>query len=116
MRHDVCAARLRAALQQGDELALASVLNPEIRLSIDAGDETGGEVHGRARVIRVLRERLANRADAAIDAVHVNGAPALALRRTDGQVLGVLSFDLGGGTIERLWLTTSAGKLSHWNR
>lgn len=116
MRHDVCAARLRSALQQGDDLALASVLNPEIHLCIDAGDETGGEVRGRARVIRVLRERLANRPDAAIEAAHVNGVPGLALRGADGQVLGVLSFDLGGSTIDRLWLTTSAGKLAHWNR
>ena len=42
--------------------------------------------------------------------------PHTALRGPDGQVLGVLSFDLGGGTIDRLWLTTSAGKLAHWNR
>jgi hypothetical protein len=116
VRHEECAARLRVALEQGDDLALASVLNPEIHLCIDAGDATGGEVQGRARVIRLLRERLANRPDAAIEAAQVNGSSGLALRAGDGRVLGVLSFDLCGGTIDRLWLTTSAGKLLHWNR
>ena len=66
-------------------------------------------MHGRARVIRVLRERLANRPDAAIEAVHVNGAPGLALRGPDGQVLGVLSFDLGGG-IDRPAVADDVGR------
>jgi hypothetical protein len=109
------AARLYVALNHGDDLALASVLNPDVRLVVDAGDETGGELHGRARVIRVLRARLATHPDASLQTVHVNGRHGLALRRHDGEVLGVLSID-GVDTIEALWLSTSPRKLAHWNR
>jgi hypothetical protein len=78
-------------------------------------------VHGRVRVIRALRERLAVRADAAIESAQVNGGPGLALRRSGGEVLGVLAVHVTddgrtGRTIDRLWLTTAPGKLTHWNR
>ena len=123
MRHDDVAARLLLAVRQGDELALASVLSPEVDLFIDSGDGTGGEQRGRARVIRVLVERLARQADVAIELAHVNGGPGLALRRRDGRVIAVLCFDAGGdpagasgsGPVVRLWLTTAPGKLEHWN-
>ena len=70
------------------------MLNPKARLLVDTGDETGGEVRGRARVIRVLSERLATHPDAALEAVHVNGGPGLALRRRDGEVIGVLCLEV----------------------
>ena len=142
MRHDDLAARLLVALDQRDDVALAGVLNPKARLLVDTGDDTGGEVRGRARVIRALRERLATHPDAALEAAHVNGGPGLALRRRDGEVIGVLCLEVGevdevGGVgeagkvgevgevgdvragaprVEALWLTTAPGKLAHWNR
>ena len=78
MRHDDLAARLLVALDQRDDLALAGVLNPQVRLLVVTGDETGAEERGRARVIRVLRNRLATHPDAALETVHVNGGPGLA--------------------------------------
>ena len=127
MRHDDLAARLRVALDQRDDLALAGVLNPQVRLLVDTGDETGAEERGRARVIRVLRERLASHPDAALEAAHGSGGPGIALRRRDGEVIGVLCLEVGstnevdarqygGPRIEVLWLTTAPGKLAHWNR
>ena len=84
-------------------------------------------MRGRARVIRALRERLATHPDAALEAVHVNGGPGLALRRRDGEVVGVLGLEVGatsdvdarhsgGPRLDALWLTTAPGKLAHWNR
>ncbi len=134
MRHDDLAARLLVALDQRDDVALAGVLNPKARLLVDTGDDTGGEVRGRARVIRALSERLATHPDAALEAVHVNGGPGLALRRCDGEVIGVLCLEVGevgavgevgevgeagdarAARVEALWLTTAPGKLAHWNR
>ena len=117
MPRDDLAARLLVALDEWDDFALASVLNPDVRMVIDAGDETGADLRGRARVIRVLRQRLATHPDASLHAVHVNGAPGLALRRFDGMVIGVLSIGLDlGGSIDELWLSTAPGKLAHWNR
>jgi hypothetical protein len=113
--HDALAARLLVALEEWDDLALASVLNPDVRMLIDTGDETGAELRGRARVIRVLGQRLARHPDASLHAVHVNGAPGLALRRHDGEVIGVLSID-ATQSIDELWLSTAPRKLAHWNR
>lgn len=115
MPADDLAARLLVALEEWDDLALASVLNRGVRMVIDTGDETGAELRGRPRVIRVLRQRLATHPDASLHAVHVNGAPGLALRRHDGEVIGVLSID-GTESIDELWLSTAPGKLAHWNR
>ncbi|MDQ0894939.1 hypothetical protein [Agromyces ramosus] len=109
------AARLLVALEQWDDLALASVLNPDVRLVVDSGDDTGGDLHGRAHVTRVLRERLARHPEASLHIVHVNGRSGVALRRHDGAVLGVLSIE-GTETIEALWLSTAPRKLAHWNR
>jgi hypothetical protein len=109
------AARLLVALDQWDDLALASVLNPDVRMVVDSGDETGGDLHGRAHVTRVLRERLATHPDASLEIVHVNGRNGVALRRHDGTVLGVLSIE-GTEAIEALWLSTAPRKLAHWNR
>lgn len=117
MRREDAAARLLAALRDGDELALTGVLDPVARLVVDTGDATGGEVHGRASVIRSLLARLASRADAVLEPVRANGAPGIALRHADGVVLAVLGVDADpGGTITRLWLSAAPAKLRHWNR
>lgn len=109
------AARLRAALDHGDELALAGVLHRDASMVIDSGDEAGGELSGRGRVIRVLRDRQARHPDASWFTVHVNGQAGLALRRRNGEVVGVLSVD-GTTAIAKLWLSTSPLKLAGWNR
>ncbi len=57
----------------------------------------------------------------------MNGGPGLALRRGDGEVIGVLCLEVGttskvderhsgGPRVDALWLTTAPGKLAHWNR
>lgn len=115
MPADDLAARLLVALEGRDDVALASVLNSDVRMLIDTGDETGAELRGRARVIRVLRQRMASHPDAALHAVQVNGAPGLALRRHDGEVIGVLSID-ATESIDELWLSIAPRKLAHWNR
>lgn len=115
MPRDDLAARLLVALEESDDLALASVLNPEVRMVVDAGDESGAELRGRARVMGVLRQRLARHPDASLHTVHANGAPGLALRRHDGEVIGVLSID-ASDVIDELWLSMAPRKLAHWNR
>lgn len=117
MQHDDLAARLLAALEGGDDLALASLLDPACRLLVDADDQTAGGVRGRARVIRTLRTRLTRHPDASLLTVHVNGGPGLALRRGDGEVIGVLVLGTGiDGPVTELWLSTAPDKLAHWNR
>jgi hypothetical protein len=107
--------RLRAALDHGDELALAGALYRDVSMIVDSGDEAGGELHGRVRVIRALHDQLALHPDASLYTVHVNGQAGLALRRLNGEVVGLLSVD-GTTAIARLWLSTSPLKLASWNR
>lgn len=117
MRRDDAAARLRSALDAHDEVALAGQLDSEVRLTIDAGDSTGGERTGRALVMRALAAQIARHPDGTLNVVHVNGAPALAIRDADGDVSGLIVIRAGWrGTIVELWLTTAPGKLAGWNR
>ncbi|MCD5348140.1 hypothetical protein [Agromyces sp. S2-1-8] len=108
------AARLLAALRTGDDVALTACLHRDVRLVIDTGDETGGELVGRGSVVRALVERLTNGVDASLEASQVNGCPGLVLRQVDGEVIGVLGVD-GGDAIDGLWLSTAPSKLAHWN-
>ena len=109
------ATRLRAALDRGDELALASALHRDAFMVVDSGDEAGGELRGRGSVIRGLHDQSALHSDASWFAVHVNGQAGLALRRLNGEVVGVLGID-GSAAIVSLWLCTSSLKLATWNR
>ncbi|MET4158223.1 hypothetical protein [Agromyces sp. PvR057] len=113
-QHDL-AARLRSALNHGDELALAGVLHREASMVIDSGDEAGGESHGRVGVITAFHELRMRHRDASFSTVHVNGRAGLALRRPNGEVVAVLSVD-GTTVIAKLWLCTSLPKLASWNR
>ncbi len=117
MQHDDLAARILAALERGDDLALASILSPDCSLLVDAGDRAADGVRGRARVIRTLRARLTTHSDASLGTVHVNGDRGLALRRGDGEIIGVLVLGRGDdGSVVELWLSTAPSKLAHWNR
>lgn len=117
MSRDAPAARLLRALEQRDDVLLASVLHGGVRLVVDSGDATGGEFRGRGPVTRALRARLAGRVDASLEAVAVNGQPGLALRNHAGTVIGVLGLGADAhGRITELWLSTSPAKLAHWNR
>jgi hypothetical protein len=114
---DVPARRLLRALEQRDDVLLASVLHVGARLVVDSGDPTGGAFRGRAPVARALRARLTGRVDASLEVVDVNGAPGVALRTHAGAVIGVLGLDPDRhGRITHLWLSTSPSKLAHWNR
>ncbi|MDF0514256.1 hypothetical protein PX701_11545 [Agromyces sp. H3Y2-19a] len=108
------AVRLLAALRTGDDVALTACLHRDVRLVVDTGDETGGELVGRGGVVRALVERLTNGVDASLEASQVNGCPGLVLRQVDGEVIGVLGVD-GGDAIDGLWLSTAPSKLAHWN-
>jgi len=107
--------RLLAALQSGDDLALSGCLHRDVRLVVDAGDETGCELRGRADVVRELRERLTTRPDASLLASHVNGKPGMVLCGDDHVVVGALAVDAEASGIHALWLSVAPGKLAHWN-
>lgn len=117
MRPDDTAARILRALDARDDVTLAGLLDSEVRLTIDAGGPSGGERTGRAAVTRALVAQMARHPDATLQAVHVNGAPGLAIRRPDGEATGLISIRTGWrGRIVELWITTAPAKLARWNR
>lgn len=117
MQRDDVVARLLRGLGGGDDLTLAGVLHPGARMLLDTGDRDGGEIHGRAGVIRGLRALVARHPDAAPEVVRVNGGTGLALRRGDGVVVAVVCLDLDAAeVVTTLWVTAAPSKLGHWNR
>jgi hypothetical protein len=109
--------RLLVALEQADDVALRRLLSSAARLTVDTGDDSGGSVQGRARVIRALRARRMRHPDASLECVQVNGGPGLALRRPGGAVVGVLCIGVESeGSIGDVWLSSAPGKLARWNR
>ncbi|MGR0220133.1 hypothetical protein [Agromyces sp. ZXT2-6] len=117
MRPDTAAARLLLALDAPDDVTIANLLDAEVRLTIDTGDPTGGRRIGRSQVVRALQAQIERQPDAALQVVHVNGAPGVAIRRPDGEVSGLISLRTGWrGSIVELWLTTAPVKLARWNR
>lgn len=115
MPRDDVAARLRRALDGRDDLALAGLLDPRVRLVVDTGDASGGEHHGRAAVTRALLAGLASATDASLESVRTNGGPGLALRDRDGVVRAVLGIGVADEIVE-LWLCAAPDKLTAWNR
>ncbi|WP_173923274.1 hypothetical protein [Agromyces sp. Marseille-P2726] len=117
MQREAVVARLLRGLVGGDDLTLAGVLHPSARMLLDTGDGVGGDIHGRADVIRGLRSLLSRHADAAPQTAHVNGSTGLVLRRHDGAVVVVVCLDLdAAGAIRTVWVTADASRLRHWNR
>ncbi|MFC5789012.1 hypothetical protein EDM22_00920 [Agromyces tardus] len=117
MPRDDVAARLIAALDQGDDVALARLLSDAVRMVVDTGDDTGGSEQGRASVIPALRTRRMRHPDASLEPVRVNGGPGLVLRRPGGEVVGVLCIGVEpDGSIGDVWLSSAPGKLTRWNR
>lgn len=115
MPRDDVAADLLVALEQRDDLALAAILHPGVRLIVDAGDATGGEVIGRARVGDSLANLISRHPDAALGVASVNGAPGLVVGGAPG-VVAVLGIDVGAeGAITVLWLCTAPSKLARWS-
>lgn len=117
MSPDDVVARLILALDHGDEVALARLLHPDVAIVVDTGDRAGGETRGRARVVGWLIAFRMAQADASLEAVHLNGEPGIAARRSDGAVVGALVIGVADrGGVHRLWLVTASGKLAHWSR
>lgn len=132
MPRESIAAGLLVALDRDDDIALASLLGPDVRLAVDTDAPTSpsgpssGALRGRAGVMRELRALQERHPDAALETVEVNGCPGLALRDRDGSIVGILAIDARAGStgtekaegekITDLWLTMAPAKLAHWNR
>jgi hypothetical protein len=92
---DDIAVSLLLALHRHDDVALAAILSPDVRLVVDSGDAGGRELTGRVRVSRALNELTIARTQ--VEVVSVNGGPGLARRDARGEVVGVLGIDVAGG-------------------
>ncbi len=117
MPHDDVIARLRHALNTGDDLALMVLLDSSVRMLVDTGDDSGGVMRGRPACTARLRAIREAHDSATFVEVSVNGAAGLALREHDGRDAAVLAIgSSANGEVDRLWLSASPHKLLFWNR
>lgn len=105
--------RLRSALEVSDRDGVQRVLARRVRLLHDSGDASGGAVLGRAAVADALVQLRARHSGGDVLLAEVNGEPGMIVR-SDGAVLGVLSFAASRRSVHMIWATTSAEKLARW--
>jgi RNA polymerase sigma-70 factor (ECF subfamily) len=102
----------------GDIGALTDLLAPDVVLMGDTGGrgESAREpVYGRDQVM-VVMYRVADRAlefGASMEPAEVNGAPGLLALDKNGDVLGVMSFDVSDGRIQTIRSVVNPDKLQH---
>jgi hypothetical protein len=109
---------VRHALLTGDDLRLALVLGPRVRVVVDSGgalEAATGPATGAVDGLRLLRRALG--APETLDARphSVNGRTGLVCVR-DGRVVGIVSFNGAVGHVQDVWVVLSSEKLAHWNR
>ncbi len=89
----------------------------DVTLVLDSGAPRRGEQNefrGAAHVAAELQRLQSGRPGAVFRAVEVNGAPGWTLI-SDRRVVGVVSAEMRGGAIARLWVVVNPDKLRHWN-
>ncbi|HEY2522766.1 MAG TPA: RNA polymerase sigma-70 factor [Streptosporangiaceae bacterium] len=121
-RQPVSAAETRDALRAfqraaatGELRGLLDILAPDVVLLGDGGGvvpAVTAPVTGADQVGRLLATGLGHIAPESMQLAHVNGYPALVIRR-DGEVDTVLAVHLDRGLITGLYAVRNPGKLSH---
>ncbi|MEU6270041.1 sigma-70 family RNA polymerase sigma factor [Saccharopolyspora shandongensis] len=98
-----------AAARRGDFEGLLRVLDPEVRLTVDAPDG-GGLVLGAAKV--AAGAQLSAAAAARGRAVLVNGRPGIVSWREDGTLFSVMAFTVVDGRITDIAVVTDPARLA----
>ncbi|MVU76991.1 RNA polymerase sigma-70 factor [Nocardia sp. ET3-3] len=105
----------RRALETGDLQGLLDVLAPEVVLTGDGGGIKQAALRpitGADKVVRfILGGSAKNRALLTIDEISINGRPALVFR-LDGEIDGVMTFDVEGERIHALNFVRNPHKLT----
>ncbi|RZB15689.1 RNA polymerase subunit sigma [Streptomyces sp. F001] len=117
-QHDALARALRQACTTQDEALLASLLAPDATAFFDGGGKVRAlvkPVHGNVHVARSLLTLLTCHPRTALDTHSVNGRTGL-LVRYDHQVVAIISLDIAGLHIVRVWIILNPDKLRTWNQ
>ncbi|MFZ4151987.1 RNA polymerase subunit sigma [Streptomyces pseudogriseolus] len=117
-RHDAVVHAVRRACVTADEETLLSLLAPDASAFFDGGGKIRTlvePVHGRDRVARSLLRLLDRRPHTTTLTAHsVNGRTGLVVRH-DRRVVAVLSLEVAGAQVVRMWVVVNPDKLRHWN-
>ncbi|MEU3364365.1 RNA polymerase subunit sigma [Streptomyces pseudogriseolus] len=117
-RHDAVVHAVRRACVTADEETLLSLLAPDASAYFDGGGKIRTlvePVHGRDRVARSLLRLLDRRPLTTTLAAHsVNGRAGLVVRH-DRRVVAVMSLEVAGAEVVRMWVVVNPDKLRHWN-
>ncbi|MCM3301224.1 RNA polymerase subunit sigma [Streptomyces pseudogriseolus] len=117
-RHDAVVHAVRRACVTADQETLLSLLAPDASAFFDGGGKIRTlvePVHGRDRVARSLLRLLDRRPHTTTLTAHsVNGRTGLVVRH-DRRVVAVMSLEVAGAEVVRMWVVVNPDKLRHWN-
>ncbi len=117
-RHEAVVHAVRRACVTADEEMLLSLLAPDASAFFDGGGKIRtlvAPVHGRDRVARSLLRLLERRPHTTTLAAHsVNGRTGLVVRH-DRRVVAVMSLEVAGAEVVRMWVVVNPDKLRSWN-
>lgn len=116
--HDELVRAVQQACTAEDVERLAALLAPDVTVLFDGGGKVRAliePVHGSRRVARSLLTLLARRPSTTLHVHSVNGRTGLVVRY-DEQVAAVMSLDVVGGQVVRVWVVLNPDKLRSWNR
>ncbi|MDT6983101.1 RNA polymerase subunit sigma [Streptomyces lusitanus] len=117
-RHDAVVHAVRRACVTADEDMLLSLLAPDASAFFDGGGKIRtlvAPVHGRDRVARSVLRLLDRPPHTTTLAAHsVNGRTGLVVRH-DRRVVAVLSLEVAGAEVVRMWVVVNPDKLRSWN-
>ena len=110
--------RFLAAVGGGDMEPFIEMLAPDVVFYGDGGGKgpaITAPIYGRERVARLLRglSRRFRPVVASVHPVHVNGQPGVISYDADGNLIGVLSFDVLGGQVHAIRSVVNPDKLQH---
>lgn len=109
---------LRAACERGDIARLTSLLQPDIAVVVDAGDDshpTIRMVRGMSDAVPLLLHGMGSGAHVDIEERTVNGQAGLLLHRGDATIAAV-GIDVTSRLISAVWILLNPEPLRHGNQ
>jgi RNA polymerase sigma-70 factor, ECF subfamily len=116
-RHRLAARFLKAA-REGDMEGLVALLAPDAVLVGDGGGKARSiprPMAGGARVARALAAFYVQGVELGVtlEPALVNGQPGFRARDADGRVVNIVSLDVAGGVVQRVYSMLNPDKLAH---
>jgi len=105
--------RFAAACAAEDPEALLEILAADVVLVSDGGGRVLAPLRPIRGAVEAARIAVTLMSAAALSIEEVNGRPGIVLRRA-GRVEAVVSLEVSGSLVTRIWVVLNPDKLAHW--